>query len=188
MKPDIVAGRLVRALARDSASTHQSAELSSLTFLRRVIVAVARRPVEITISSSDATSQLDSRGAANVGTRRTRGKSRQRSAWVAAVGATAAAAVAALFITGTLATPVRPPDGVGQSQHPSPTGTGQPPSPTPQGTATSGRLVGNDHAAGSGLGSLLLVIVGGLLVALGTGAVVILWMRRTEDGQEDNDS
>ncbi|MFC7546398.1 hypothetical protein [Plantactinospora sp. GCM10030261] len=38
---------------------------------------------------------------------------------------------------------------------------------------------------GAGLGQWLLIIVGGLLVALGVGAIVLLWMRRKEnDGDE----
>nr|MDT0659886.1 carboxypeptidase regulatory-like domain-containing protein [Micromonospora sp. DSM 115978] len=39
--------------------------------------------------------------------------------------------------------------------------------------------------SGTGLGSWLLILVGGLLVALGVGAIVLLWMRRKENENED---
>lgn len=40
---------------------------------------------------------------------------------------------------------------------------------------------------GSGIGSLLLILVGGLLVALGVGAIVLLLMRRKDGADEEGD-
>ncbi|MDG4790721.1 carboxypeptidase-like regulatory domain-containing protein [Micromonospora sp. WMMD1102] len=40
---------------------------------------------------------------------------------------------------------------------------------------------------GGGLGSWVLILAGGLLVALGVGAIVLLLMRRKEDGEDDVD-
>jgi hypothetical protein len=40
--------------------------------------------------------------------------------------------------------------------------------------------------SGSGLGSWLLILVGGLLVALGVGAIVLLWMRRKENENDED--
>ncbi|RKR89065.1 carboxypeptidase family protein [Micromonospora pisi] len=45
----------------------------------------------------------------------------------------------------------------------------------------------NEEGSGGGMGPWLLIIVGGLLVALGVGAIVLLWMRRKENSDEDED-
>lgn len=182
MKPDTFAGRLVRALARDSDRTRQAGELSSLTFLRRVILAVARRPVEMTSGLRSTTSQPDVGRDSSADSQRGNEKNREVSSWFAPLCATAAAAAVAVFaVTGILATNASHPGGVGQSPYPSPTQTGQPVSPTAQDTAVS--HVGNV----SGVGSWLLILVGGLLVALGVGAIVLLWMRRNDGEMETTD-
>jgi len=55
--------------------------------------------------------------------------------------------------------------------------------PTEESTAGSRNSASNE-SGGSG-GSLLLILAGGLLVALGVGAIVLLWLRRKDDGGED---
>jgi hypothetical protein len=44
------------------------------------------------------------------------------------------------------------------------------------------------NQSSGGLGSWMLIIIGGLLVALGVGAIVLLWMRRKENDDEDEDA
>lgn len=53
----------------------------------------------------------------------------------------------------------------------------------------SGQPEQNDAAneGGSGMGSWVLILAGGLLVALGVGAIVLLLMRRKESDEEDED-
>jgi hypothetical protein len=83
----------------------------------------------------------------------------------------------------TAATPTATPSAT-ESAIDQPTDTPGDASTTPAGGQPG---AGSQKSSGTSMGSLLLIIVGGLLVALGVGAIVLLWMRRKDNGDDESD-
>ncbi|MEU6072349.1 hypothetical protein [Micromonospora sp. NPDC047074] len=60
--------------------------------------------------------------------------------------------------------------------------------PTESADAAPGAAANTSNEDSGGMGSWLIILLGGLLVAAGVGTIVLLWMRRKENGDETDDA
>lgn len=174
MRSDTFWGRLVRALAREVPPQRYPTQETDPTFFHRVIMALARdtTPAFPAGHTRPATTRTVTKRRGEFGG--TKGIRRGVSAWFIAILATVGASV---FITGgVIVVGSRIPVGPDVTQ-----------TPTPNATHGSWGVPVGGPRGGSGPFSWFLIGVGGLLVALGVSAIVLLLLRRRyeEPAEED---